>query len=164
MKAARLRERPTTKVPISQRALEGLGRIKSTAKLREQNELKAPKFPNVSTLQQFRLELYDRTAICAQDKPSHKVVKWLQKVERETIEMKKLLKLGEGFESLDRKLAVSLQAILPRDLEMRVQTDKAAMRNGRLMSERQVLWHIYRHLRTSPNRSKLYGLKEIAQI
>ena len=101
--------------------------------------MKAPKFPNVSTLQAFRLEFYDRTAICAQDKPVNKVVKRLQKVEKDKVKMKKLLKLGEGFESLDLKLAVALQAILPRDLEMRVQADKAAMKKGVcLMSGRQV--------------------------
>ena len=85
--------------------------------------MKAPKFPNVSSLLQFKLDLYDRTAVCAQDKPSDKVVKWLQKVEKEGIKMRKLLKSGKGFESLDRKLAVSLQSILLRGLEMRVQTD-----------------------------------------
>ena len=57
-------------------------------------------------------------------------MKWLQKVEKDKVKMKKLLKPGDGFESLDRKLAVALQAILPRDLEMRVQTDKAAMKKG----------------------------------
>ena len=137
---------------------------KSTAKLREQNELKAPKFPNVSTLQAFRLDLYDRMALCAQDKPVTKVAKWLQKVEKDKIKMGKLLEPGPGFASLDRKLAVALQAILPKDLEMRVQTDKAAMKKGPLMSGRQVLWHMYRHLRTSPNQTKLYGFRDIAQI
>ena len=79
--------------------------------------------------------------------------------------MSRLLKPGAGFESLDRKLAIALQAILPRDLEMRVQTDKAVlMAKGRMMSGRQVLWHIYHHLRTSPNQMKIYGFVDIAQI
>jgi len=81
------------------------------------------------------------------------------------VQVEELLKAGAGFEPLDRKLAIALQTILPRDLEMRVQTDKAAlMEKGRVMSGRQVLWHNYHHLRTSPNQMKIYGLVDIAQV
>ena len=138
--------------------------MKFSSKLREQNEVKVPKFPNVSNLQEFRHDLYNRVSVCAQDKKPHVVIKWLQKVEKDGIKMKKLYEPGDGFASLDRKLAVALQSILPRDLAMRVQTDRAAMKRGQLMSGRQILWHIYRHLRTSPNQTKIYGLKDIATI
>jgi len=136
----------------------------SNVKLREQNELKVPGFPSVGTLQKFRHDLYDRVAVCGQDKHVTMVVKWLQEVEKEGVTMDSLLKLGKGFASLDRKLAVALQAILPKDLEMRVQTDRATIPDGYLMAGRQILWHIYRHLRTSPNQTKLFGLMDIVGI
>ena len=107
--------------------------MKFSSKLREQNEVKVPKFPNVATLQEFRHDLYNRVTVCAQDKKVEVVIKWLQKVEKEGIKMSKLYEPGEGFVSLDRKLAVALQPILPRELAMRVQTDRAAMKAGRLM-------------------------------
>ena len=89
--------------------------------------MKAPKFPNVSQLLNFTPDLYERTSICAQDKPTDAVVKWLRKVEKKKVKVEELRKPGKGFESLDRKLSVALKAILPRDLEMHVQTEMAAM-------------------------------------
>ena len=69
------------------------------------------------------------------------VVSWLQEVEEEGVKMESLLEPGEGFSSLDRKLAVALQSILPKDLELRVQTDRATIPKGHLMAGRQILWH-----------------------
>ena len=150
---------------------EGEGRRKkskkkrSSAKLREQNEMKVPKFPNVSTLTPFRMELYDRAMICAQDKKYEKVVKWLQVAEKEGIKMDEIPKPKRKFETLDRKMALALHAILPRDLEMRVNTDKAkALEKGELLSGRQILWHIYRHFQTSPNQTRIYNMTDLFNI
>ena len=67
----------------------------------------------MSGLRSFRLELYEKTTLCAQDKPHHKVIQRLQCVEIDGIKEKELIKPGRKFETLDRKLAVALQSILP---------------------------------------------------
>ena len=118
-----------------------------TAKLREQNELKPPKFPVVSNLREFKLELHDRTTLCGQDKPQEDVVRWFSAVEVEGVKEKDLVDPGRDFESLDRKLEIAVQSILPKELEMKINNVKADLlaKRGRLISGRQVLWHIYRH-------------------
>jgi len=119
----------------------------------------------VSKLLQFTLDLYERTALCAQDKPTEAVIKWLHKVEEDKIKVEDLRKPGAGFVSLDRKLSVALKSILPPDLEKHVQTEAARMvQDGKMMSGRQVLWHIYNFLRTSPNQTKIIGFVDVAKI
>ena len=120
----------------------------------------------MSNLREFKLELYDRTALCGQDKPQEEVVRWLSAVEVEGIEEKDVVDPGRDFESLDRKLAIALQSILPKELEMKINNVKADLlaKRGRLISGRQVLWHIYRHLRTNVNQDAVYGVVDIARI
>ena len=128
--------------------------------------MKPPKFPVVSNLREFKLELHDRTALCGQDKPQEEVVRWLSAVEVEGVKEKELVDPGRDFESLDRKLAIALQSILPKEVEMKINNVKAELlaKRGRLISGRQVLWHIYRHLRTNVNQDAVYGVVDIARI
>ena len=127
--------------------------------------MKVPKFPNVSTLTTFRMELYDRAMVCAQDKKFEKVVKWLQVAEKEGLKLEEVPRPKRKYETLDRKMALALQSILPRDLEMRVNTDKAkALEKGELLSGRQILWHIYKHFQTSPNQTRIYTLMDVVNI
>ena len=97
----------------------------TTSKIREINALKPPKFPTVTGLRHFRLELYERTALCGQDKKHDKSVKWLQCMEGDKVKEKDLRNPGRKYESLDRKLAIALQSILPKELEMKVNNAKA---------------------------------------
>ena len=96
------------------------------------------------------MELYENTALCGQDKSHDGMVKWLQCVETGGVKENDLRKLGSLFESLDRKLSIALQSVLPKELEMKVNVAKAdqLVSSGRLISGRQVLWHIDRHSRT----------------
>ena len=112
------------------------------------------------------MELYEKTSVCAQDKSPQRVVKWLRKVERVGVGMDDLIKPGTEVETLDRKLALALQSIIPRDLEIRVNTEKTTQLEKKrvLITGRQVLWLIYRHFQTNPNQTKVYGITELATI
>ena len=112
------------------------------------------------------MELYEKTSVCAQDQKSKKVVKWLQKVERVGVGLDDLITTGVGFETLDRKLVLALQSIIPRDLEIRVNTEKTTQLETKrvLITGRQVLWLIYRHFQTNPNQTRVYGNSELAKI
>ena len=80
--------------------------------------------------------------------------------------MDNLIRPGTGFETLDRKLALALQSILPRDLEIRVNAEKTTQLDQRrvLITGRQVLWLIYRHFQTNPNQTRVYGITELSKI
>ena len=77
-----------------------------------------------------------------------------------------LLHPGTPSETLDRTLALALQNILPKDLEMHVNTEKAQPleKPGKRTIGRKVLWHIDRHFQTSQEQTKIYGVLGIAQI
>ena len=77
------------------------------------------------------MELYEKTSVCAQDKSPAAVVELLQTVDRRGIGIDDLIRTGTGFETLDRKLALVLQSILPRDLEIRVNTEKTTQLDQR---------------------------------
>ena len=79
--------------------------------------------------------------------------------------MDNLIRPGTGFETLDRKLALALQSILPRDLEVREHRETTQLDQRReLITGRQVLWLIYGHFQTNPNQTRVYGITELSKI
>ena len=79
----------------------------------------------------FRVSLYDMTALCAQDKRPEDVARWLRVVEKDKVKLSTLQRSGSAFRTLDRKLVVALLAILPKELHTRVYNGRTALiRNG----------------------------------
>ena len=133
--------------------------------LKEQNRIDPPSFPQIATLERFKLDLYDRVIVCAQDKDPTKVMKWLRKVEDPKTRFDDLDDPGRGYVTLDRKLAAGLTHILSGELSRSIHNIRQAlMRECKLVSGRQFLFELYRHFATSPMAGPLLGVQDLTEI
>ena len=133
--------------------------------MREQPTCDVPHFPQVATLSDWKLDLYDKVSVCAQDKDPSDVFRWLKAVEGTKVHRRDITDPGPGFVMLDRKLACALIATLSGELKRHtasLRAKKAA--KDELLGGREVLLEIYRHFATSRYTTKLYGLSDIVSI
>lgn len=86
--------------------------------LREHRSVAVLAFPQIATLPKCKLDLYDRVAVCAQDKNARVVIRWLHEVEGPRTWLSDFEESGPGFETLDRKLVAALLRELSGDLAL----------------------------------------------
>ena len=138
---------------------------RSPNRLKEQNKVELPGFPQVATLSKYKADLLDAVLNCAQDKSPGVVLPWIMKVGEKGVKFEDLQEPGANFQTLDRKLAIALSKTLPQEFGRMVEVKRQrALREHKLLAGRQILWEIYRHLATSANQENLYSASDLMSI
>lgn len=96
--------------------------------LEEQHNYSVLPFPQVATLTGWRLGLYDKVVLCAQDKEPMEVMQWLQSVEHKDCACEGLScsRCASDYITLDRKLALALAGIVTGALKRSLAVKKEA--------------------------------------
>ena len=138
---------------------------RSPNRLKEQNKVELPGFPQVATLSKYKADLLDAVLNCAQDQSPGVVLPWIMKVGEKGVKFEDLQEPGANFQTLDRKLAIALSKTLPQEFGRMVEVKRQrALREHKLLAGRQILWEIYRHLATSANQENLYSASDLMSI
>ena len=94
------------------------------------------------------------------------MIQWIMEVDKTWASFDYLRDSSQEYMTLDNKLAIALLAIIPSNLRRkrrRLQESDQALYNY-LANGRQVLFHIYHHLRVDPSLANHYSIEDLSEI
>ena len=84
-----------------------------------------PDFPTMAQLPQWKMQLLHNVVAASGREEDEVVTRWLLRVERDGMTFDRLKKSGDGFRTLDRKLAAALSKIFSGELARKLGSSEA---------------------------------------
>ena len=125
----------------------------SKRRTKEAQKIDVPAFPNIAQLAAYKLTILENV-VCASGREDHQsVAQWVLMVEKKGTKLEDLADPGEGFSTLDRKLAAALTPTVAGELMRRINNAKRTLlkQDGKLFSGRQILFMVHEQFRTNKN-------------
>ena len=133
--------------------------------IKEATKIEIPNFPTIAQLSAWRA--YVKTALVEASgrKSETPVIAWIQEAEVEGTRPEDFEESGDGFETLDRKLAASLIRVTKGELARKIHLESQRMNaKSMVLKGRQVYWMILSAFRTNPNMGVVYGVRDISKV
>jgi len=130
--------------------------------IQEEASIAVGTFPAINTIREWQLAL--RKAVAAASGRPQAAMQWIKAVWQIDVTLEALEDPG-AFETLDAKLASALLAILPIELQRKVEVmEEQAHLRARTVAGRQVVFLIIKHLAISKNDSYLVDLQDLQRV
>ena len=131
-------------------------------KPREGEKVLVKQLPDQGKLRAWKESLRDE--VMATSNVGAPAFEWILEVEHPGSSMASLANSGH-FPSLDSKLKASLMRVVSGSLQMKIANDsEKAIRSGKFLTGRQVLWMIYDHYRVDEEAADLHDVLDLSEV
>ena len=121
--------------------------------------------PTIAQLAAWRAYVKAALVEASGRKDETPIIQWIQCTEVEGTRHEDFEESGDGFETLDRKLAAALIRVIKGELGRKVHLESQKMHlRGKVLKGRQVYWMILSTFRTNPNMGVVYGVRDISKV
>jgi hypothetical protein len=135
----------------------------SAAKFKEAERIRVTAWPKPASYRQWRMNLVDEI-VAASARPK-RAFEWILEVQCPGIAYDELAEPGDDMATLDAKLSSALAHVAPAEFQRTLQTKKLdAMKEGRMIADRQILLLIDQHFRMSEMDGGVYDTEHLFSV
>ena len=120
----------------------------------------------MAQLPQWKMQLLHNVVAASGREEDEVVTRWLLRVERDGMTFDRLKQSGDGFRTLDQKLAAALSKIFSGELarKLSIAERRNLRENERLLTGRQKLFSMYEHFRTNDSMSYAHDITDLTAV
>ena len=130
---------------------------------KEADRIRISSWPKPAGFRHWRMALVDEVTACSAT--PQRAFEWMLELTAPGVSFESLGETGDDMATLDAKLAAALSHIAPPDFQRALQAKKAeAMKTGRMVTGRQILYMVDQHFKMSEMDNSVYDTEHLFSI